>query len=1058
LNVFCKVRGEKVIRGFFNNEPRYLLPILNELETGRNYATDNDGEQAGPVVPWVERFVLLSWLSHLMLAPFPLESISAPQPSEETAELLHLSLPPQVPGVTLRVLTVCIERLQSASKERGAAANLLVKLCGRPDMQRLGLLDTLLGWSASFFDKGTAAEVEIHQSLGILSFLSGLVASATNVEIGRCLSAVYGVCRSILDQKNLQSIRSSAVARKLIVKILRNIVVHCLQPDAGLVDLDATSVLEEVIEYLLEAVADGDTPVRYGASKALSIITLKLDPEMAAEVVEAILGSLNESVYWQGSKRNLSGVNPLRWHGLTLTLAQLLYRKAISTNNLPDVLNALLLSLSFEQRSPTGGSIGTNVRDAACFGVWALSRRYATGDLLKVETASIRACENSKTLSVPQALAIELVTVACLDPAGNIRRGSSAALQELIGRHPNTIEQGIPLVQVVDFHAVGLRQRAMCDVAIRAGGLHPLYWEALFDSLLGWRGTGSLDTDSRLFAAKAVGIQSKDKQADVARRMSDEICKQLAALRSREVEERQGLVSALAALVDTANATTYPHDSDADAATQSSTQNLVHLWSLLNKELKLEDKAFTSPALRPELTASSLSYFIAAMATLTIQVSKSRRPKDLPMAQVTHILNLCLSRHEDSVLDALMATVPAVLALLSDGFDGLRDTLLGDWLSKLENETSYNGVRCSGHTVALGAAYSVINSSAAQDRVSNSTTDIQRRIIQVLTFRCTSAVAIEARTVALRSLTILIRNAPCLQSDVESHIATALHIALNDYTITERGDVGSLVRIEALKAVSAGWSTGTFRAESSEKHQQIHADILRLSLEKLDKIRAIATRVLRVRTAQALETDTSTEDESSQAYFSTALQAFQATSSDTLREAICLGYVNSAGMGTESVAQNARDALIEFVDMLPDESATTSNQLSLTDLVSCMLALLKSHIANDRALIPLLETIAFLFDMQVLQRLVPTPFKSVPLPIPNTISTQSKTNNTTQFPHPPLPHAKSALQIHAHAETAFLARRVSRAGQCSVHAGGYAGEGGEYAAASVSKGMCCVKS
>jgi hypothetical protein len=411
LNVFCKVRGEKVIRGFFNNEPRYLLPILNELETGRNYATDNDGEQAGPVVPWVERFVLLSWLSHLMLAPFPLESISAPQPSEETAELLHLSLPPQVPGVTLRVLTVCIERLQSASKERGAAANLLVKLCGRPDMQQLGLLDTLLGWSASFFDKGTAAEVEIHQSLGILSFLSGLVASATNVEIGRRLSAVYGVCRSILDQKNLQSIRSSAVARKLIVKILRNIVVHCLQPDAGLVDLDATSVLEEVIEYLLEAVADGDTPVRYGASKALSIITLKLDPEMAAEVVEAILGSLNESVYWQGSKRNLSGVNPLRWHGLTLTLAQLLYRKAISTNNLPDVLNALLLSLSFEQRSPTGGSIGTNVRDAACFGVWALSRRYATGDLLKVETASIRACENSKTLSVPQALAIELVTI-----------------------------------------------------------------------------------------------------------------------------------------------------------------------------------------------------------------------------------------------------------------------------------------------------------------------------------------------------------------------------------------------------------------------------------------------------------------------------------------------------------------------------------------------------------------------------------------------------------------------------------------------------------------------
>jgi hypothetical protein len=976
LNVFCKVRGEKVIKGFFNNEPRYLLPILNELETGRNFQSVGDGvalhEQ---VVPWVERYILLSWLSHLMLAPFPLESISGLEPTEETSTLLRIELPHQAPSVTLRVLAVCIKRMKSASKERSAAASLLVKLCARPDMQKLGLLDTLVKWSVSFFEYATEGQTDIHQCLGVLSFLSGLVASTTNEEIGRSLSKIYHACRCILDQENLAYIRSSAVARKTIVKILRTIVVHCLHSTANLAGLDSTSVLEEVIEFLLEAVADGDTPVRYGASKALSIITLKLDSEMAGEVVEAILGSLNESVYWQGTKRNLSGVNALRWHGLTLTLAQLLYRKAIPTSQLPDVLNALLLSLSFEQRSPTGGSIGTNVRDSACFGVWALSRRYATSDLLAVETASIRACEHKSTLSVPQALAVELLTAACLDPAGNIRRGSSAALQELIGRHPNTIENGIPLVQVVDFHAVGLRQRAMCDVAIKAGSLHPLYWEALFDNLLGWRGTGSLDTDSRLFSAKAIGLLSSSQPADVVRRLSDQICTQLSALRPREVEERQGLVSALAALVNTANDS---READAEMyggeATHGARAGLLHLWQLLRTDLMLEDKAFMSPAMRPELTSSSVALFIAAMANLTIQLPKTYWPEELPFTEAVRIVSLCLGRYEETVLAAISVIVPAIVTLISGDSAALRDTIIGEWLSMLENEASYSGSRCAGHAIALGAAYSVLQSQAANNE--SIMTSTITRIVRVLTFRCTAAVAIEARTVALRAITTLVGSSTHIERGVENQIVTALHIALNDYTITERGDVGSLVRTAALEAVGTGWASSTLLFDGSDVRQQLYDDVVRLSLEKLDKIRSVAARVLSIRRpTQLSEKSMPLEDVSSVAYFLDVIQTFQTTTPTSTKEAICLGYVSSAGMGSESVAQNARQALLSFLDTLPVDGETAASQLSQLDIANCMLGLLKANINDDRVLVPLLETIAFLFDMQVMQRLTSTSFK-----------------------------------------------------------------------------------
>jgi tubulin-specific chaperone D len=656
LNLFCKVRGEKVIKGFLNNEPRYLEPMLDEFENGKNLVQADGEALPQSIVPWTERYVLLLWLSHLMLAPFPLASMSALQSSQETSAILGVDLRGEIPVITLRVLDICLKGLHSATKERGAAAQLLVTLCVRPDMQKLGLLEGLVSWSLTFFNKISEELETIHQCLGVLSFLSSLVTSASKEEIGPFLPEIYQLCQNIISQDSLLFVRSSAVARKLVVKTLRNIVVHYLQTASTPTSLDTTSVLEEVIEFLLEALADGDTPVRFAASKALSIITMKLEPEMAGDVVEAILGSLNENVYWQGSRRILSGVNPLRWHGLTLTLSHLLYRRAVSTTQLPDILNALLLALAFEQRSATGGSIGTSVRDAACFGIWALSRRYATKELLAVETSSVRASEHHKTLSILQVLAIELVVVACLDPAGNIRRGSSAALQELIGRNPNTVEEGIPLVQIVDFHAVGLRDRAMCEVAIKASELRQMYWEALFENLLGWRGTGSLDAQSRLSAAAAVGLLSDKQEANAIPSMAATISRALNALKPREIEERQGLVMSLAELINHTSARwSLQTDFDIERSFAAVQSSLAEAWVLLKGPLHLDEKAFTSPGLRPELTAAAICNLLGALASLSYNGGKTLET-DVRDDEIVRLINLCLARHEDSVLEAIPGT------------------------------------------------------------------------------------------------------------------------------------------------------------------------------------------------------------------------------------------------------------------------------------------------------------------------------------------------------------------------------------------------------------------
>lgn len=902
--------------------------------------------------------------------------MSTLQSSEDTSTALGIELPAEVPGITLRVLNICFQCLRSASKERTAAAKLLVTLCVRPDMQELGLLHVLVKWALSFFTNAVEDSSDIHKCIGVLSFMSGLVASATNEEIGPFLAPAFQVCQRILQQESLTFLKSSAVARKLVVKSMRNIVMHCLQAAAIPSGLDPTNALEEVIEALLEAVGDGDTPVRYAASKALSVITLKLDSDMAEEVIEALLGSLNENVYWQGTKRNLSGVNPLRWHGLTLTLSHLLYRKAIPTHQLPDVLNALLLSLGFEQRSPTGGSIGTNVRDAACFGIWAMSRRYSTDDLLAVQTSSIRASEHGPGMSIPQTLAIELVVVACFDPAGNIRRGSSAALQELIGRHPNTIHEGIPLVQAVDFHAVGLRQRAMCDVAVKAGDLHPLYWQALFETSLGWRGTGALDSDSRLFAARSVGLLSKSQTEVAVQQMTDQICSQLKTLRPREVEERQGLVAALAALVEASDRLSDPAQS---AGLQAAFTNL---WHLFNDQLKLEDKSFTSPSMRPEYTAASYCTLIAALARAMRAIAKEQWAPKVPATEITRIMNLCLARHEETVLEAIANVAGEFLILLQDVSSGLAESIVVEWLTKLENESSYSGLRCSGHAIALGAAYGV-PISASNDTASG----LRLRVLQTLTFRCTAAVAIEARTVALRALNTLLKTCQEITNDsqspkatdVKDRIASALHIALNDYTVTERGDVGSLVRLEALNAVRTAAEANLFHDQSAESDLLIYADVLRLSLEKLDKVRTRAAAVIAegflVRESVILTVRS--DDVSSRAYFREALNAMQSTDSPIIREAICQGLVGSAGMASESVVQNCRDAMLDFTEAMPLTNTSGSKEMSLVDFATCLVELLKKELQNDRVLLPLLEGLAFLFDMQVMHRLESTSFKYV---------------------------------------------------------------------------------
>ena len=733
-----------------------------------------DGKQSGyGPMTWEERYIMLLWLSHFILTPFDLSSISSPSPATELdATKLQIELPPDIPAVAKRVLSISLKHLESASKERESARALLVRLILRPDMLMLGLLDSFILWALSSLEPGDSPTKTIYAHIGVLSFLAGLVTSASKNTIGPFLGSIFKCIQRInADESPLsKAITASAIARKIIIKLLRAITILTITSgevlSLNLPDLPS-SVLEDVIEHLLNSLADKDTPVRYAASKALSVIAVKLEPALAAEVVEAVIGSLEENLLWEDAttgqlvpnhelqhlsigflKRNLTAVDPLRWQGLVLTLSHLLYRRSPPPEQLPSIMNALIIALCFEQRSSVGSSVGTNVRDAACFGMWAIARRYTTQELSKIDTTSVRSANgHGRSISVLQVMADQIMVAAALDPSGNIRRGASAALQELIGRHPDIIIEGISLVQTVDYHAVALRSKAIQEVAVGASLLDPLYWDAISEGLLEWRGVGSPDAPSRRLAATVMGLLAASRTPDVVSQILHKVREKLNRISTRQVEERHGLLLSLAAIVRECSR----DDRNQDARTMEA---LAASWTIMESQSYITNDMLRSSSLRPELTTEATCTMLSALSNLSVATMQSScrpgviHPTQNESRRSFEILGFCLNRTEDIVIEVSAKAAHDYFKLWSKQET---EVIVREWITEVSLHSTIREskvvVKPSGMIPALGSVFCYFNSGDAKG-----ISEIQQQIIHILVGHLAPGVEVESRVAAVRSL------------------------------------------------------------------------------------------------------------------------------------------------------------------------------------------------------------------------------------------------------------------------------------------------------------------
>lgn len=889
LYTLCKIRGEKVVVRFLGAETRYLEPLLSALEESEQ-ALDQGGN--APVLQWTweERYVTLLWISHLLFAPFDLASISSVDLSEVSAPAVPgLKWPANLPGITLRILPIALKYLASPGKERDAAKAVLVRMSMRKDMQHLGVLDALIHWALWTLRPTDEPLTESsYHFIGVLSYLAGVLRSSMDTsDMDEYLAPIFHATNAITDGGTpvFDAVKGSALARKMMIKVMRSATALVLRQDPPTVE--GTELIESCIGSLLEKLPDNDTPVRFSASKALSIITLRLDPDMASQVVEAVLESLNRKVLWVKDAanpdakltRDISSVDPLEWHGLMLTLSHLLYRRSPPPEKLSDIVHALLLGLSFEQRGTSGGSIGSNVRDAACFGIWSLARRYTSQELLGVPVESVFAAKaHPPGSSILQVLATELVVTASRDPAGNIRRGSSAALQELVGRHPDTVEKGIWLVQTVDYHAVALRSRAINDVALKATDLSSRYGEALLDALLGWRGVGDADAGARRatgesFGAITLQLASLDPPAALERfsQSASLVLRQVKSLQARQAEERHGLLLSLASVLDRTpdivgllTGPTGVQPGHLRATLGGIIESVVGILEELKgaryrrQELVAEAGSRLIVSLVPVVQASVLARngwsddsvvkFRAgrlAVATdnteeLTTLVSyfdsadvASQEAASLVPA-LAEIVPTWLEAVEGEALDA--GSEAALVFLLFSRRDA-RAAIIREWadLARMRTPRLRNP---SGYFHALSKAYPLSRG------VTGSGDYGIEAGCEALLQRWASENDVETKSHLLRSLgqgDVLWRQ-PLLFLDV-------LAEGLNDYTTTSRGDVGSHLRQGALRATNTLWKHLATAPVSDHEWlkktvERLFLSVLRLTGEKLDRVRTEAHMTL----------------------------------------------------------------------------------------------------------------------------------------------------------------------------------------------------------------------
>ncbi|XP_078126627.1 tubulin-specific chaperone D isoform X1 [Sander vitreus] len=941
LYIICKVRGYKIFMQLFPHEVADVQPVLDLLS--RQDPKDSE--------TWETRYMLLLWLSMTCLIPFDLYRLDGHLESDGGKA--------REPTMD-RILAIAKSYLLVCDSPRDAASVLVSKFMTRPDVKQKRLGD-FLDWSLTTISQTSDQSVRDIMVLdGALQSLAKLFKHGKRDDLLQYAPTIL----QCLEQKNLSE-SSQAMLRKLGVKLIQRLGLTFLKPRLATwryqrgsrslaanlsmsqsttvaatpdvetqkleEDYDIPEELETVIEHLLVGLKDKETIVRWSAAKGIGRVTGRLPKELADEVV----GSVLDCFSFQETDN--------AWHGGCLALAELGRRGLLLPSRLTDVVPLIVKSLTYDEKRGAC-SVGSNVRDSACYVCWSFARAYEPEELEPFVTQ----------------IASALLITAVFDRNVNCRRAASAAFQENVGRQ-GTFPHGIDIVTAADYYAVGNINNCYLNISVYIASF-PEYTEAMIDHLIAMK-INHWDSVIRELSTKALHNLTPKAPNYMATTVLPQMLPMAVGI---DLHGRHGAIMACAEITHALyKLGLQTNRTVVDIISSECVDALKNIHQKLND--RKQYRGFGGELMRP------------AMCGLIEKLSLSKMPfknETVITGWQSLIDDTIKNLHlvSSGVKDCIMVAVVSALSALCEEYyqdepgqanSGMQDVLVSQYIEGLKSPQMLT--RC-GSALALG--------SLPRFMIHSKLNQILEGLQQMCTVSQKDGSFTEARRDAVKAIAqVCVKAGVCAHGSPDSALCSenvagvygALLNSMNDYTTDSRGDVGAWVREAAMTSLM-----DVTKLVASIAPEILLPDLVKCmmcclaqqSAEKIDHYRAHAGNVFlrllhstepavphiphqeELLSIFPVETTTSLNwNAPSQAFqYITQLLGLPQYQYHTL-----LGLTVSVGGITESTVHFSSQSLFDYLRGIQD------NHAALSQFGDALLSIFRDNLRNDRVSIPFLK-------------------------------------------------------------------------------------------------------
>uniref|UniRef100_A0A8C4NV42 Tubulin-specific chaperone D n=1 Tax=Dicentrarchus labrax TaxID=13489 RepID=A0A8C4NV42_DICLA len=893
LYVVCKVRGYKIFMQLLPHEVADVQPVLDLLS--RQDPKDSE--------TWETRYMLLLWLSMTCLIPFDLYRLDGHLESDGGKA--------REPTMD-RILAIAKSYLLVSDTPRDAASVLVSKFMTRPDVKQKRLGD-FLDWSLTTISQTNDESMRDIMVLdGALQSLAKLFKHGKRDDLLQYAPTIL----QCLEQKHLSE-SSQAMLRRLGVKLIQRLGLTFLKPRlaAWRYQRGSRSLAANLsMSQSTVAAATGTPEVETQEQEEDYDI-----PEEVETVIEHLLAGLKDKetiVRWSASQGVCSCFQESdnAWHGGCLALAELGRRGLLLPSRLTDVVPLIIKSLTYEEKRGAC-SVGSNVRDAACYVCWSFARAYEPTELKPFVT--------------------------------QIARAHFAAFQENVGRQ-GTFPHGIDIVTAADYYAVGNLNNCYLNISVYIASF-PEYTKAMIDHLISMK-INHWDGVIRELATKALHNLTPQAPDYMATTVVPQLLPMAVGI---DLHGRHGAIMACAEITH--------------ALYKQGLQTNRTVVDIISAECVDALKNIHQKTLRPML----FLIFFSTVCSIIEKLSLSKMPfKNDPVItgwqwlidDTIKTLHLVSSGVKD------VAVVSALTALCEEYYQAepgqadsqMQDALISQYIEGLKSPQMLT--RC-GSALALGCLPRFM---------------IQGKLMQILEglqHMCTVSQKegsfTEARRDAVGAIAqVCVKAGVCAHGSPDSALCSenvaevygALLNSMNDYTTDSRGDVGAWVREAAMTSLMEVTMLVAISAPEILSVKCMMCCLAQQAAEKIDRYRAHAGNIfLSLLHSTEPEVPHIPHREELLSIFPTTTtlnwnapsQAFQYITQllglPQYQRHTLLGLTVSVGGITESTVHFSSQSLFEYLRGIQD------NYAALAQFGDTLLTIFRDNLRNERVSIPFLK-------------------------------------------------------------------------------------------------------